>query len=223
MPYRIEDLKEAEEKKNKVLFFKEGMHTTVTTELSTSGNIFLRVNGKTDASLGLDMRTQLLSGYLPMLFHTNPKSALVIGQGSGITLGAVEQFPLDEINLVEISSAVIEGSRFFDPFNHEALNDKRLTLLLEDGRNHIALSKNTYDVIVSEPSNPWISGVGALFTVDFFELLKKRLNPGGIACIWVHTNMSPDSFKSIVHSFTKKFQFVTMWESIAGDDYLLIG
>ena len=223
MPYRIGDLKEAELKKNKILFFKEGMHTTVTTELSTSGNIFLRVNGKTDASLALDMRTQLLSGYLPMLFHINPKSALVIGQGSGITLGAVEQFPVDKINLVEISPAVIEGSRFFDPFNHDALNDKRLTVLLEDGRNHIALSNNTYDVIVSEPSNPWISGVGALFTVDFFELLKKRLNPGGLACIWVHTNMSPDNFKSIVHSFTDKFPFVTMWESIAGDDYLLIG
>lgn len=223
MPYRIEDLKEAELKKNKILFFKEGMHTTVTTELSTSGNIFLRVNGKTDASLALDMRTQLLSGYLPMLFHENPKSALVIGQGSGITLGAVEQFPVDKINLVEISPAVIEGSRFFDPFNHKALDDKRLTVLLEDGRNHIALSKDTYDVIVSEPSNPWISGVGALFTVDFFELLKKRLNPGGLACIWVHTNMSPDSFKSIVRSFTEKFPYVTMWESIAGDDYLLMG
>jgi spermidine synthase len=223
MPYRIGDLKEAELKKNKILFFKEGMHTTVTTELSASGNIFLRVNGKTDASLALDMRTQLLSGYLPMLFHTNPKSTLVIGQGSGITLGAVEQFPVDKINLVEISPAVIEGSRFFDPFNHDALNDKRLTVLLEDGRNHIALSNNTYDVIVSEPSNPWISGVGALFTVDFFELLKKRLNPGGLACIWVHTNMSPDNFKSIVRSFTDKFPFVTMWESIAGDDYLLIG
>jgi len=223
MPYRIGDLKEAELKKNKILFFKEGMHTTVTTELSTSGNIFLRVNGKTDASLALDMRTQLLSGYLPMLFHAGPKSALVIGQGSGITLGAVEQFPVDKINLVEISPAVIEGSRFFDPFNHDALNDKRLSILLEDGRNHVALSKNTYDVIVSEPSNPWISGVGALFTVDFFELLKKRLNPGGLACIWVHTNMSPDSFKSIIRSFTEKFPFVTMWESIAGDDYLLIG
>ncbi len=223
MPYRIGDLKEAELKKNKILFFKEGMHTTVTTELSASGNIFLRVNGKTDASLALDMRTQLLSGYLPMLFHSNPKSALVIGQGSGITLGAVEQFPVEKINLVEISPAVIEGSRFFDPFNHDALNDNRLTILLEDGRNHIALSKNKYDVIVSEPSNPWISGVGALFTVDFFELLKKRLNPGGIACIWVHTNMSPDSFKSIIRSFTKKFPHVTMWESIAGDDYLLMG
>ncbi|MEK9629263.1 MAG: fused MFS/spermidine synthase [Nitrospinota bacterium] len=223
MPYRIGDLKEAELKKNKILYFKEGMHTTVTTELSTSGNIFLRVNGKTDASLALDMRTQLLSGYLPMLFHKNPKSALVIGQGSGITLGAVTQFPVDKINLVEISKAVIEGSRFFDPFNHEALNDKRLTLLLEDGRNHIALSNNTYDVIVSEPSNPWISGVGGLFTVDFFERLKKRLNPGGLACIWVHTNMSPDSFKSIIRSFTDQFPFVTMWESIAGDDYLLIG
>ena len=223
MPYRIGDLREAELKKNKILYFKEGMHTTVTTELSTSGNIFLRVNGKTDASLALDMRTQLLSGYLPMLFHPKPESALVIGQGSGITLGAVEQFPVNKINLVEISPAVIEGSRFFDPFNHDALNDKRLSILLEDGRNHIALSQNTYDVIVSEPSNPWISGVGALFTVDFFELLKKRLNPGGLACIWVHTNMSPDSFKSIVRSFTEKFPYVTMWESIAGDDYLLIG
>ena len=223
MPYRIGDLKEAELKKNKILFFKEGVHTTVTTELSASGNIFLRVNGKTDASLALDMRTQLLSGYLPMLFHENPKSALVIGQGSGITLGAVEQFPVDKINLVEISPAVIEGSRFFDPFNHNALNDERLSILLEDGRNHIALSKKSYDVIVSEPSNPWISGVGALFTVDFFDLLKKRLNPGGLACIWVHTNMSPDSFKSIIRSFTEQFPFVTMWESIAGDDYLLIG
>lgn len=223
MPYRIADLKEAELKKNKILFFKEGMHTTVTTELSVSGNIFLRVNGKTDASLALDMRTQLLSGYLPMLFHPDPKSALVIGQGSGITLGAVEQFPVEKINLVEISPSVIEGSRFFDPFNHHALDDRRLTLKLEDGRNHIALSGDTYDVIVSEPSNPWISGVGALFTVNFFELLKERLNPGGIACIWVHTNMSPNSFKSIIRSFSKEFPFVSMWESIAGDDYLLIG
>ena len=98
-----------------------------------------------------------------------------------------------------------------------------MTLNLEDGRNHIALSDDTYDVIVSEPSNPWISGVGALFTVNFFELLKKRLNPGGVACIWVHTNMSPDSFKSIIRSFSKEFPFVSMWESIAGDDYLLIG
>jgi spermidine synthase len=223
MPYRIADLKEAELKKNKILFFKEGMHTTVTTELSVSGNIFLRVNGKTDASLALDMRTQLLSGYLPMLFHPDPKSALVIGQGSGITLGAVTQFPVKEIKLVEISPSVIEGSRFFDPFNHHALDDKRVTQRLEDGRNHIALSDATYDVIVSEPSNPWISGVGALFTVNFFELLKKRLNPGGVACIWVHTNMSPESFKSIVRSFSLEFPFVSMWESIAGDDYLLIG
>ena len=223
MPYRIADLKAAELKKNKILFFKEGMHTTVTTELSVSGNIFLRVNGKTDASLALDMRTQLLSGYLPMLFHPDPKSVLVVGQGSGITLGAVEQFPANEITLVEISPAVIEGSRFFDPFNHHALDDDRVTLKLEDGRNHIALSESTYDVIISEPSNPWISGVGALFTVNFFELLKKRLNPGGVACIWVHTNMSPDSFKSIIRSFSEEFPFVSMWESIAGDDYLLIG
>ena len=223
MPYRIGDLSEAEAKTNKILFYREGTHTTVTTELSVSGNIFLRVNGKTDASLAMDMRTQLLSGYLPMLLHPDPESALVIGQGSGITLGAVEQFPVKSVDLVEISSAVIEGSRFFDPFNHHALDDKRLKLIVADGRNHVALADRKYDVIVSEPSNPWISGVGALFTINFFELMKKRLNPGGVACIWVHTNMSPMSFKSVARTFAETFESVTLWESIVGDDYLLIG
>jgi len=224
MPYRIKDLHEAEAGTNKILFYREGTHTTVTTELAVSGNIFLRVNGKTDASLALDMRTQLLSGYLPMFFQKNPQSVLVIGQGSGITLGAVEQFPATkQIDLVEISPAVIEGSRFFDPFNHQALDDDRLTLILEDGRNHVALSDRKYDVIISEPSNPWISGVGALFTLDFFQLLRNRLTEQGVACIWVHTNMSPESFKSILRSFSTVFPHVSMWESIVGDDYLLIG
>ena len=223
MPYRIEELEGALQHKNKILFYKEGLHTTVTTELAIDGNIFLRVNGKTDASLGLDMRTQLLSGYLPMFFHKNPEDVLVVGQGSGVTLGAVTQFPSKTIDLVEISSSVIEGSRFFDPFNHHALDDSRVSVILEDGRNHITLTDKKYDVIISEPSNPWISGVGALFTKDFYELANTRLKPGGIMCIWMHTNMSPESFKSISSAFLSVFPNVTMWESIVGDDYLLIG
>jgi len=223
MPYRIADLEGALSRKNKILFYKEGTHTTVTTELAVTGNIFLRVNGKTDASLAMDMRTQLLSGYLPMFFHADPKPVLVLGQGSGVTLGAVEQFPVREIDLVEISPAVIEGSRFFSPFNHQALDDSRVRLILEDGRNHLTHTDKKYDVIISEPSNPWISGVGALFTVDFYKKVKPRLNPGGIVCIWAHTNMSPDSFKSIAKAFHSVFPFVTLWESVVGDDYLLIG
>jgi spermidine synthase len=223
MPYRIEELEGALQHKNKILFYKEGLHTTVTTELAIDGNIFLRVNGKTDASLGLDMRTQLLSGYLPMLFSKNPESVLVVGQGSGVTLGAVEQFPVKDIDLVEIASSVIEGSRYFDPFNHHALDDPRVRVILEDGRNHVTLTDKKYDVIISEPSNPWISGVGALFTRDFYELADTRLKPGGIMCIWMHTNMSPESFKSISRAFLSVFPNVTMWESIVGDDYLLIG
>jgi len=223
IPYRLEDLDKALGDRNKILFYEEGIHTTVTTELGVTGNIFLRVNGKTDASLAMDMRTQLLSGYLPMLFNKKREQALVIGQGSGVTLGAVEQFPAKEIDLVEISPAVIEGSRFFEPFNHHALEDPRVNLILQDGRNHITLTDKTYDVIISEPSNPWISGIGALFTVDFFRLVKQKLNPGGIVCIWTHTNMSPDNFKSIARSFHAVFPYVTMWESIVGDDYLLIG
>lgn len=223
MPYRIEELEGALQHKNKILFYKEGLHTTVTTELAIDGNIFLRVNGKTDASLAMDMRTQLLSGYLPMFFSKNPESVLVVGQGSGVTLGAVEQFPAKDIDLVEISPTVIEGSRFFDPFNHHALDDPRVRVILEDGRNHITLTEKKYDVIISEPSNPWISGIGALFTQDFYELADTRLKPGGIMCIWMHTNMSPESFKSITRALLSVFPNVTMWESIVGDDYLLIG
>jgi len=223
MPYRIEELEGALQQKNKILFYKEGMHTTVTTELAIDGNIFLRVNGKTDASLALDMRTQLLSGYLPMFFSRNPESVLVIGQGSGVTLGAVTQFPAKDIDLVEISPTVIEGSRFFDPFNHHALDDPRVRVILEDGRNHITLTEKKYDVIISEPSNPWISGIGALFTSDFYELANSRLKSDGIMCIWMHTNMSPESFKAISRAFLSVFPNVTMWESIVGDDYLLIG
>ena len=223
MPYRIDELEGALQRKNKILFYKEGMHTTVTTELAIDGNIFLRVNGKTDASLALDMRTQLLSGYLPMFFSKDPESVLVVGQGSGVTLGAVTQFSAKDIDLVEISPTVIEGSRFFDPFNQRALDDPRVRVILEDGRNHITLTEKKYDVIISEPSNPWISGVGALFTQDFYQLANTRLKPGGIMCIWMHTNMSPESFKSISRAFLSVFSDVTMWESIVGDDYLLIG
>lgn len=223
MPYRIDDLEEALRKNNKILFYREGIHTTVTTELAVSGNIFLRVNGKTDASLALDMRTQLLSGYLPLFFHEKPDSVLVIGLGSGITLGAVEQFPVQEIDLVEISPAVIEGARFFAPFNHDALKDERVNLIAEDGRSHVTFTDRMYDVIISEPSNPWISGVGTLFTLEFFNRVKKKLNPKGIVCIWVHTNMSPSNFKSVVRTFAAAFHYVTMWESIIGDDYLLLG
>jgi len=223
MPYRIDELEGALQRKNKILFYQEGIHTTVTTELSIDGNIFLRVNGKTDASLAMDMRTQLLSGYLPMFFSKNPESVLVVGQGSGVTLGAVEQFPAKTIDLVEISPTVIKGSRFFDPFNHHALDDPRVRVILEDGRNHITLTEKKYDVIISEPSNPWISGIGALFTQDFYELADTRLKPGGIMCIWMHTNMSPESFKSISRAFLSVFPKVTMWESIVGDDYLLVG
>jgi len=158
-----------------------------------------------------------------MFLHGDPESVLVIGQGSGITLGAVEQFPIKSVDLVEISSAVIEGSRYFDSFNHNALSDKRLKVILADGRNHVALADRKYDVIISEPSNPWISGVGALFTDNFFKLMKKRLNPNGVACIWVHTNMSAMSFKSVARTFSENFKQVTMWESIVGDDYLIIG
>jgi spermidine synthase len=120
---------------------------------------------------------------------------------------------------------VVEASRYFREFTGDVLKDPRVNLIVADGRNHLALTDRRYDVIISEPSNPWVAGMGNLFTLEFFELAQQRLRPDGVMCQWVHAySMSPDDFKTVVHTFQTVFPHVTLWEAtIVGGDYLLIG
>jgi spermidine synthase len=205
-----------------VLFYQDGVGATVSVHQGEDGRS-LRVNGKTDASTGIDMATQLMIGHLPALMHPTPKSALVIGLGSGVTVGALTQYELDRIDVVEIEPAVVEASSFFLDENRHALSDPRVRAIVADGRNYLFLSPTRYDLIVSQPSNPWIGGIATLFTVEFFELARSRLAEGGVMALWIQAYaIAPEDLRMIAATFRAVFPFLSLWSPVAGD-LILIG
>ena len=211
--------------RGEILFSREDGTGLVTVRRSPAGIQSLQINGKTEASTGGDMSTQLLSAHLPLLLHPEPLDVLVIGLASGITLGAAERHPLRSIEVVEIAPAVAEAAKRFDAWNGRALADPRVRLVIDDARGRLIPRARRFDVITSQPSNPWVAGVSNLFTVEFYRLARARLNPGGLFCQWVQAyRLSPDDFRGIVASFLRVFPDSTLWEeSPGGGDYFLIG
>jgi spermidine synthase len=158
-----------------------------------------------------------------VLLHGNARSVAIIGSarltvGSALAPGTVQR-----ADVIEISPEVVDASRFFDPESGRVLAQPAVRLIVGDGRSHLLLTPRKYDVIVSEPSNPWMAGVSALFTREFFEAARERLEPGGLLCQWAHTyDISPDDLKSIVRTFAAVFPQGTMW-LVGEGDLLLIG
>ena len=204
-------------------YYKEGAAGTVSVK-RMGGTRSLAIDGKVDASNGADMLTQRLLGLLPTLVHSGPRDALVIGLGSGVTADAVMvSGTVRRMDIVEISPEVVEAASLFDEENRRVLRSPGVRLLIGDGRTHLQLTPRRYDVIVSEPSNPWMAGVAALFTREFFEAVRRRLNPDGVFCQWTHTyEIDASDLRSIVRTFASVFPQGTMW--LVGDgDLLLIG
>jgi spermidine synthase len=208
----------------KLVFFREGLHAAVSVTRNQEGDLSLGINGKTDATARADAPTQLLVGHLPLLLKPDAREVLLIGMGSGMTLAAIERHPVKAIDVVELEPAVVEASRQFDPFTGAPLDDHRVKLNLADGRQYLSLAQRPYDVVISEPSNPWVSGMANLFTREFFESARQHLRPGGIMGQWVHAySMAPEDFKTVVRTFAEVFPHTTLWEADLGNDYLLIG
>ena len=205
-----------------LLSYREGATGTVAVR-RLAGTISLAIDGKVDASNAGDMLTQRLLAHVPLLLHPNPQRAAILGLGSGVTLGSALTHPLTEVTVLEISPGVVEASRFFEAENNRALADPRTHLIVGDGRTHLMLGRQSYDVIVSEPSNPWMAGIASLFTREFFAGARDRLTPGGVLCQWAHTyDISSSDLKSIVATFLSVFPNGTLW--LVGDaDVLLVG
>ena len=205
-----------------VLYYEEGAAGTVSVR-RTAGNLALAIDGKVDASNAADMLTQNLLAHLPLLLHPDPQDVGIIGLGSGVTLGAALRHPIRRAEVLEISPQVVEASAYFEAENGAALDDPRTRLILTDGRSHLLLSAQSYDVIISEPSNPWMAGVATLFTREFFQAARDRLKPWGILCQWAHTyGISDEDLRSITGTFLSVFPDGAMW--LVGDgDVLLIG
>lgn len=163
----------------------------------TGPNRFIATNGKSDGSIrvmeldepleGGDEATVLSLAVLPMLTRTDEYDAAVIGMGTGMTghylLGDDR---LRSLDLIEIEQAVIDLSPHFRPRNERLFTDERLHIIVEDAKRHFYTNRKQYDVIVSEPSNPWVSGVSGLFTKEFYTHLQHFMKPGGVLVQWVH-------------------------------------
>jgi spermidine synthase len=166
-------------------FVTEDAHATVVVQ-GDPRQITLFVNGKPDASTGRDLPAQAFLAHLPLMLHPGARSLLVIGYGSGITVGSALRHPIEEVDVVEISRGVLEADALFAEANGAALRDPRVRVHLDDGQSFLRAAPRRYDLIISEPSNPWIAGISGLFTVEFFRAMRDRLNPGGVATIWFH-------------------------------------
>jgi spermidine synthase len=219
-----------------LVFYKEGPEAVVAVSETATGRRFLSVNGKTDAGSGAqDVLTQKFIAHVPMLLHPSPRQVLVIGWGSGATAASAALYPgVERIECVEIEPAVFAAAPLFDELGGGLLEDPRFSISFRDGRNHLLRARERWDVIVSEPSNPWISGVSNLFTREFYEVARDRLAPRGIFGQWFHYyNLDESDVKVEVKTFYTVFPQASLWlvpPFTAGDgtkslsaDMLLVG
>jgi spermidine synthase len=201
----------------------EGIDTSVAVHEGKGGSFrFFTVNGKTDGGTGSDMATQVLVGQLPMLLHSSPEEVLVIGLGTGITLRGLSDHPTQRIRCVEISPEVVEASAYFTGVNGNVLADPKVALSIEDGRNLLLTWPKQYDVIISEPSNPWQSGNANLFTTDFYRLAARRLKEGGLFCQWIGLyDITPGNLRIATRTFLDTFPWAMVFR--VGADLVMVG
>ncbi len=203
-----------------VVYFKEGLNSTITVT-QTDDYISLRTNGKVDAS-NHDTSTQLLLGHLGALARP-PRRVLVIGFGGGMTLSAVARYPeLERLDCVEIEPAVLGAAPLLKQLNRGVLEDPRVHIIFDDARNFLFTTQQKYDLIVSEPSNPWISGVAALYTREFYSAAQERLAPGGVFVQWVQTySLFPEDLRMVLATFLSEFKGATLWHGDPPDLLLM--
>ncbi len=207
-----------------VIFHADGLSTTVTVE-EESGVRWIKVNGKIDGSSEGDMPTQVLSGMLPMLVHPNPNNVAVIGCGSCVTVGAALSANPKHLTLIELEPEVVRAARLFASVNHNPFDDPRLTIVQDDGRNYMMRGGPSFDVIISEPSNPWMTGAASLFTAEFFHIAARRLAPGGMFLQWLQAyEMAPQRIASVLKTFQSVFPHVLVFSAHPdSNDLLLLG
>jgi spermidine synthase len=195
-----------------LLLYEEGREAVVTA-VRTGGDVEILVNGKTDGGTSRwDSTTQKLLAHVPLMLHPEPRHAMVIGWGSGGTAGSAALYPLTDLHAVEIEPAIFDAAPLFAAVNRGVERDPRFRITFEDARTVLLTSPETYDVIVSVPSNPWISGVSNLFTSDFYQVVRPRLAAGGLLCQWFHYyNMSLDDVRTQVRTFTDVFPYAALF------------
>jgi spermidine synthase len=179
----------------------------------------LELNGVNVAGTSLELRSiQRLQGHLPLLVHPSPKRVLHIGFGSGGTAHAVSRHTVERIDIAEISPEVLAVSdRVFGDVNFGVLGDPRVRVLLNDGRNVLLASSERWDAILSDSIHPVYAGNSSLYTREYFQMCRERLNEGGVMSMWLPMySLSESSFLGILRSFWEVFPGTAVWYSPVG-------
>jgi predicted membrane-bound spermidine synthase len=214
---------------NTMLFYRDGKTATISTlELGSIRTI--RTNGKSDASVQMDPRlraqadeyTMVLAAALPLALKPGAREIANIGFGSGLTTHSLLGSPnLTVLDSIEIERAMVEGARFFAPLNSRAYSDPRGRIHIEDAKTFFAAHGKRYDVIVSEPSNPWVSGVATLFSDEFYAQVKRYLKPDGLFMQWVQVyEIDVPLLSSIFVALGRQFGDYTVYRN--GADLLVV-
>jgi spermidine synthase len=206
---------------SRFLYVRDGADGTIAVQERSPLDRGVRVNGKVDASV-FDMPTQLMVGHLPMMLHPDPRRAMVVGLGCGATAAAVVKHPGVTVDVAEISPEMVEAAAFFEPWTGNVLSNPRMSLHVLDAREFLLLTRDSYDVIVSEPTNVWIPGVANLFTREFYQVVRSRLKPGGLFAQWIQVYAAEQGMvASVVATLRTEFPYVSAWLINEGDLILL--
>ncbi len=211
---------------HQLLMYEEGRTATVSVRRDW-GITSVAINGRTNASDADDMPTQIMLGQLGVLTAPRHGHALIVGFATGVTAGSVLQSPMESVDCVEIEPAAVASSRYFEHVNSRPLSDPRLHMIIDDARTYLRVNPATYDMIVSEPSHPWVPGVANLFTREFFTLGRQRLKDDGVFVQWLQIyQLSTESLRSVLATFHETFSYVAVFRvqgAAKGKDLILIG
>ena len=211
---------------HQLLMYEEGRTATVSVRRDW-GITSVAINGRTNASDADDMPTQVMLGELGVLTAPRLEKSLIVGFATGVTAGSVLQSQFQSVECVELERAAIASSRFFEHVNNHPLNDPRLRVMVDDARTYLRVNPSQYDLIISEPSHPWVPGVANLFTREFFTIGRDRLRDDGIFVQWVQIyQLSNESLKSVLATFHDVFPHLAVFRiagSAKGKDLILIG
>ena len=197
-----------------VLYYAEGVESIVSVIKVKGGEQAFLTNGRVEASTHLQaQQLQFTLGHLPMLLHRNPKDVLVVGMGSGMTAGATAVHPgVEQVTLVEIEAQVLGVARTFEAYNHHVLDNPKVRIVVNDGRNFLMTTNKTFDVITADPIHPWFKGAGYLYASEYFELAAKHLRPGGVIAQWLPIyELTPQDLASVVRTFQQHFPHTMLW------------
>jgi len=208
-----------------LLFFQEGINNSVAVVGNKlgDGNLTLHLNGEWESSTQFHARLHLqFLAHLPMLFAHQHQTIGVIGYGAGITTGTILLYPgVKRVNVFELEPGVIKADKYFNHINHNPLKDSRTHLFMVDGRSHITHDNFRYDVFTADPIHPVVAGAGNLYTLDFYKIVRKRLNPGGIFCQWIPlVGISPATYKTILKTIHDIFPHMALF-SFFGESVVL--